>query len=156
MTKGENSKAVIERVQDRVSKIEKTLPAGVKLTPFYQQTTLVNRTIRTVATNLIEGGLLVILVLFLFLYNIRASLIVASVIPLSMLAAFVGMKAFGVTANLMSLGAIDFGLIVDGAVVMIENCASRLNRQGAKTATRSPASCAAARSRSRARSRSAC
>jgi heavy metal efflux system protein len=133
MTKGENSKAVIERVQDRVSVIEKTLPAGVKLTPFYQQTTLVNRTIRTVATNLIEGGLLVILVLFLFLYNIRASMIVASVIPLSMLAAFVGMKAFGVTANLMSLGAIDFGLIVDGAVVMIENCASRLNRQGANS-----------------------
>ena len=133
MTKGENSKAVIERVQDRVSRIEKTLPAGVKLTPFYQQTTLVNRTIRTVATNLIEGGLLVILVLFLFLFNIRASLIVASVIPLSMLAAFVGMKAFGVTANLMSLGAIDFGLMVDGAVVMIENIINQLNRQGAKT-----------------------
>ncbi|HEY8461342.1 MAG TPA: CusA/CzcA family heavy metal efflux RND transporter [Blastocatellia bacterium] len=126
MTKGENSKAVIERVQDRVNKIEKTLPAGVKMTPFYQQTTLVNRTIRTVATNLIEGGLLVIVVLFLFLYNIRASLIVASVIPLSMLAAFIGMKAFGLTANLMSLGAIDFGLMVDGAVVMIENFASRL------------------------------
>ena len=133
MTKGENSKAVIERVQDRVSKIEKTLPAGVKLTPFYQQTTLVNRTIRTVATNLIGGGLLVILVLFLFLYNIRASLIVASVIPLSMLAAFVGMKTFGVTANLMSLGAIDFGLMVDGAVVMVENFTSHLNRDGAKS-----------------------
>jgi cobalt-zinc-cadmium resistance protein CzcA len=133
MTKGENSKAVIERVQDRVSKIEKTLPANVKLTPFYQQTTLVNRTIRTVATNLIEGGLLVIVVLFLFLYNIRASLIVASVIPLSMLVAFIGMKAFGVTANLMSLGAIDFGLMVDGAVVMIENFTSRLNQSGAKT-----------------------
>jgi len=126
MTKGENSKAVIERVQDRVTRIEKSLPAGVKLTPFYQQTTLVNRTIRTVATNLIEGGLLVILVLFLFLYNIRASLIVASVIPLSMLAAFIGMKVFGVTANLMSLGANDFGLMVDGAVVMIENLTSRL------------------------------
>jgi heavy metal efflux system protein len=133
MTKGENSKAVIERVQDRVSKIEKSLPAGVKLTPFYQQTTLVNRTIRTVATNLIEGGLLVIVVLFLFLYNIRASLIVASVIPLSMLVAFIGMKAFGVTANLMSLGAVDFGLMVDGAVVMIENFISRLNENGAKT-----------------------
>lgn len=133
MTKGENSKAVIERVQDRVSKIEKTLPAGAKLTPFYQQTTLVDRTIRTVATNLIEGGLLVVIVLFLFLYNIRASLIVASVIPLSMLVAFIGMKAFGVTANLMSLGAIDFGLMVDGAVVMIENFISQLNRQGAKS-----------------------
>jgi heavy metal efflux system protein len=133
MTKGENSKAVIERVHDRVSKIEKTLPANVKLTPFYQQTTLVDRTIRTVATNLIEGGLLVIVVLFLFLYNIRASLIVASVIPLSMLVAFIGMKAFGVTANLMSLGAVDFGLMVDGAVVMIENFTSRLNQERVKT-----------------------
>jgi cobalt-zinc-cadmium resistance protein CzcA len=133
MSKGENSKAVIERVSDRVSKIEKTLPAGVKLTPFYQQTTLVDRTIRTVATNLIEGGLLVIVVLFLFLYNIRASLIVASVIPLSMLVAFIGMKAFGISANLMSLGAVDFGLMVDGAVVMIENFISRLNEEGVKT-----------------------
>jgi cobalt-zinc-cadmium resistance protein CzcA len=133
MTKGENSKVVIERVHDRVRKIEKTLPAGVKLTPFYQQTTLVDRTIRTVATNLIEGGLLVIVVLFLFLYNIRASLIVASVIPLSMLVGFIGMKAFGITANLMSLGAVDFGLMVDGAVVLIENFISRLNEEGVKT-----------------------
>lgn len=126
MTKGENSKAVIERVEERVSKIEKTLPTGVKLTPFYEQTTLVNRTINTVATNLIEGGLLVIIVLFLFLFNIRASLIVASVIPLSMLVAFIGMKIFGVSANLMSLGAVDFGLMVDGAVVMIENFISQM------------------------------
>ncbi|MBS1811752.1 MAG: efflux RND transporter permease subunit [Acidobacteria bacterium] len=127
MTKGENSKAVIERVEERVKTIEKNLPAGVKLTPFYEQTTLVNRTIHTVATNLIEGGLLVITILFLFLWNIRASLIVACIIPLSMLVAFIGMKAFGISANLMSLGAIDFGLIVDGAVVMIENFISRLN-----------------------------
>ena len=134
MTKGENSKAVIERVEQRVAEIEKTLPEGVRLTPFYEQTTLVNRTIRTVATNLIEGGLLVILVLFLFLFNIRASLIVAAVIPLSMLVAFIGMKLFGVTANLMSLGAIDFGLMVDGAVVMIENYISHLNRARARTA----------------------
>ena len=130
MTKGENSKAVIERVQDRVTKIEKSLPAGVRITPFYEQTTLVNRTIHTVAKNLIEGGLLVIGVLFLFLFNIRASLIVASVIPLSMLVAFIGMKFFGLSANLMSLGAIDFGLIVDGAVVMIENFISRMNEEG--------------------------
>ncbi len=130
MTKGENSKSVIDRVQKRVHEIAKYLPEGVKLTPFYQQTTLVNRTIRTVATNLIEGGLLVILVLFLFLNNIRASLIVASIIPLSMLVAFISMKLFGVTANLMSLGAIDFGLIVDGAVVMIENFISRLSSTG--------------------------
>ncbi|MGE0101549.1 MAG: efflux RND transporter permease subunit [Blastocatellales bacterium] len=135
MTKGENSKAVIERVQQRVDEITGNLPAGVSITPFYQQTTLVNRTIRTVATNLIEGGILVIIVLFFFLYNIRASLIVASVIPLSMLIAFIGMKIFGVTANLMSLGAIDFGLIVDGAVVMIENFISRLNEHGAHNRT---------------------
>ncbi len=126
MTKGENSKIIIERVQDRVSQIEKNLPAGVRITPFYQHATLVNRTIRTVAVNLIEGGLLVIAVLFLFLFNIRASLIVASVIPLSMLVAFIGMKVFGVTANLMSLGAIDFGLMVDGAVVMVENFITRM------------------------------
>lgn len=128
MTKGENSKAVIERVQARVKQIEKTLPEGVKLTPFYDQTSLVNRTTRTVATNLIEGGALVILVLFLFLRNLRASLIVAAIIPLSMLVAFIGMRYFGVTANLMSLGAIDFGLIVDGAVVMVENFISRLGQ----------------------------
>lgn len=127
MTKGENSKAVIERVTDRIKGIERTLPEGVKLTPFYDQTGLVNRTTRTVATNLIEGGLLVIIVLFLFLHNIRASIIVASTIPLSMLIAFIGMKFFGVSANLMSLGAIDFGLIVDGAVVMVENYISRLH-----------------------------
>lgn len=127
MIKGENSKAVIERVEERVKTIEKTLPAGVKIKPFYEQTALVNRTTRTVATNLIEGGLLVIAVLFLFLHNIRASLIVAATIPLSMLVAFIGMKIFGVSANLMSLGAIDFGLIVDGAVVMVENFISRLS-----------------------------
>jgi cobalt-zinc-cadmium resistance protein CzcA len=132
MTKGENSKVVIERVKDRVAKIEKSLPQGVRITPFYDQTALVNLTTRTVATNLIEGGLLVLAVLFFFLFNIRASLIVALVIPLSMLVAFIGMKAFGVTANLMSLGAIDFGLIVDGSVVMIENYISRMNREGAR------------------------
>ncbi|MBL8205864.1 MAG: efflux RND transporter permease subunit [Blastocatellia bacterium] len=130
MTKGESSKNVIEKVHERFRQIASSLPEGVKLTPFYEQTDLINRTIRTVATNLIEGGLLVIAVLFLFLWNVRASLIVAVVIPLSMLIAFIGMKAFGLTANLMSLGAIDFGLIVDGAVVMIENFISRLNVAG--------------------------
>jgi heavy metal efflux system protein len=130
MTKGESSKNVIEKVHERFRQIAASLPVGVKITPFYEQTDLINRTIRTVATNLIEGGLLVIAVLFLFLWNVRASLIVAVVIPLSMLIAFIGMKAFGLTANLMSLGAIDFGLIVDGAVVMIENFISRLNLAG--------------------------
>lgn len=131
MTKGESSKSVIEKVHERFRQIEKALPAGVKLTPFYEQTDLINRTTRTLATNLVEGGLLVVLVLFAFLYNVRASLIVAVVIPLSMLFAFIGMKMLGLTANLMSLGAIDFGLIVDGAVVMIENFVSTLNARRA-------------------------
>ena len=134
MTRGESSKDVIEKVHERYRQIEKSLPDGVKIVPFYEQTDLINRTIRTVATNLIEGGLLVIAVLFLFLWNIRASLIVAAIIPLSMLIAFIGMKAFGLTANLMSLGAIDFGLIVDGAVVMIENFISRMNSTPANPA----------------------
>ena len=129
MTRGESSKNVIEKVHERYRQIEKSLPGGVKIVPFYEQTDLINRTIRTVATNLVEGSLLVIAVLFLFLWNIRASLIVAIIIPLSMLIAFIGMKAFGLTANLMSLGAIDFGLIVDGAVVMIENFISRINNE---------------------------
>ncbi|NOT59404.1 MAG: efflux RND transporter permease subunit [Acidobacteria bacterium] len=129
MSKGESSKDTIEKVHERYRQIEKSLPAGVKITPFYEQTDLINRTTKTLATNLIEGGLLVIVVLFLFLFNVRASLIVASVIPLSMLIAFIGMKAFGLTANLMSLGALDFGLIVDGAVVMIEGFVTALGVQ---------------------------
>ncbi len=127
MSKGESSKDTIEKVHERYRQIEKSLPPGVKITPFYEQTDLINRTTRTLATNLVEGGLLVIVVLFLFLFNVRASLIVASVIPLSMLIAFIGMKAFGLTANLMSLGALDFGLIVDGAVVMIEGFVTALS-----------------------------
>ncbi len=126
MTKGENSKTVIEAIKERVELINRSLPEGVRLTPFYDQTSLVNRTTSTVATNLIEGGLLVIIVLFLFLRNVPAALIVALVIPMSMLVAFVGMKVFGVSANLMSLGAIDFGLIVDASVVMMENFIRRL------------------------------
>jgi cobalt-zinc-cadmium resistance protein CzcA len=126
MTKGENSREVIARVKQRVEAIQSTLPEGVRIRPFYDQTELVGRTTRTVATNLIEGGLLVTIVLFLFLHNVRAALIVALVIPLSMLIAFIGMRVFGVSANLMSLGAIDFGLIVDGSVVMMENFVRRL------------------------------
>ena len=128
MTKGENSKTVIESIRERVEVISRSLPRGVSITPFYDQTALVNRTTQTLTTNLVEGGLLVILVLFLFLRNIPAALIVVSVIPLSMMVAFVGMRIFGVSANLMSLGAIDFGLIVDGSVVMMENFIRRLRR----------------------------
>jgi cobalt-zinc-cadmium resistance protein CzcA len=135
MTKGENSREVIARVKDRVAEIESNLPPGVHIRPFYDVTELVDRTTRTVATNLIEGGLLVTLVLFLFLHNIRAAMIVALVIPLSMLVAFIGMRFFGVSANLMSLGAIDFGLIVDGSVVMMENFVRGLREDRASDPT---------------------
>lgn len=125
MLKGENSKSVIERVKARVAGLR--LPEGVKVIPFYDQSAVIDSTIATVRTNLLEGGLLVIVVLMLFLGNIRAACIVAAVIPLSMLAGFIGMHLFGVSANLMSLGAIDFGMIVDGAVVMMENSVRRLH-----------------------------
>jgi cobalt-zinc-cadmium resistance protein CzcA len=124
---GENSRTVVDRVEAKVAEIAPTLPKGVKLVPYYDRAELVRRTIDTVAHNLAEGAILVTVVLFLFLGNIRASLITASVIPLSMLAAFIGMRWAGVSGNLMSLGAIDFGLIVDGSVVMIENIIRRLD-----------------------------
>jgi len=125
MLKGENGKRVIERVKRRLAGLR--LPPGVRIVPFYDQSEVIDRTIHTVKKNLLEGGALVMLVLLLFLGNIRAAMIVAAVIPLSMLVAFLGMQAFGVSANLMSLGAIDFGMIVDGAVVMMENSMRRLS-----------------------------
>lgn len=124
--KGADSRRVIKAVRERMDEIRAAIPAHVEITPFYDQTDLVSRTTRTLTKNLIEGGLLVIAVLFLFLRNVRASLIVASVIPLSMLIAFGGMYFFGYSANLMSLGALDFGLIVDASVVMVENFVRRL------------------------------
>jgi heavy metal efflux system protein len=126
MLKGENGMKVIERVKARLTEIQKSLPRGVKILPFYDQSAVIDRTIRTVRNNLFEGGVLVTVVLFAFLGNVKAALIVAAVIPLSMLVSFLGMQAFGISANLMSLGAIDFGLIVDGAVVMMENFVRRL------------------------------
>lgn len=123
---GADSKRVITDVRARIEEIRKALPKGVTLTPFYDQTDLVDRTTHTVVKNLIEGGILVIAVLFLFLRNVRAALIVASVIPLSMLVAFSGMAMFGYSANLMSLGALDFGLIVDASIVMIEGFIRRI------------------------------
>ena len=125
MLKGENGKSVAELVKARLAEITATLPAGLSIVPFYDQTEVIDRTAYTVRKNLIEGSLLVVLVLIVFLGNVRAALITAAVIPLSMLVGFIGMKLFGVSANLMSLGAIDFGLIVDGAVVMIENFVRR-------------------------------
>ena len=121
LLKGENAKTVSARIKERVAEIVKTLPHNLTLRPFYDQTEVIDRTTRTLFTNLLEGSLLVIIVLFLFLRDVRASLLVALVIPLALLCGFIGMRLFGVSANLMSLGAIDFGLIVDGAVVMMEN-----------------------------------
>ena len=125
MLKGENSRTVVERVKERVEQVKKSLPKGVELIPFYDRTELVDRTIWTVAKNLIEGALLVVVVLILLLGNWRGSLLVATIIPLSMLFAAILMRVFGVSGNLMSLGALDFGLIVDGAVVMVENTVRR-------------------------------
>jgi heavy metal efflux system protein len=125
MLKDENSRTVVERVKQRVAEIKRTLPQGVELIPFYDRADLVNRTIHTVAKNLIEGAILVIIVLMLLLGNWRASLLVATIIPLSMLFAALLMRVFNISGNLMSLGALDFGLIVDGAVVMVENAVRR-------------------------------
>ena len=121
MLMGANSRTVAEDVHAKIEEIQKTLPEGVVIDTFYNRTELVNRTIRTVIKNLAEGGLLVIVVLLLLLGNLRGGLMVASAIPLSMLVALTAMTRFGISGNLMSLGAIDFGLIVDGSVVMIEN-----------------------------------
>lgn len=121
MRMGENSRTVVDAVKERFAAAKSTLPKGVALTAFYDRTELVNRTIHTVQKNLLEGALLVIAVLFLLLGNLRAALIVAAAIPLSMLFAFSAMLKAGIAGSLMSLGAIDFGLVVDGSVVMVEN-----------------------------------
>ena len=120
MLKGDNSSRVIEDVKEKIIQIQKTLPEGVELEPFLDRTKMVNSAISTVSKNLMEGALIVIFVLVLFLGNFRAGILVASVIPLSMLFAVIMMNMFGVSGNLMSLGALDFGLIVDGAVIIVE------------------------------------
>ena len=120
MLKGENSSKVIQNVKTRIAQIEKTLPEGIIIEPFLDRSQLVNRAIATVSKNLIEGALIVIFVLVLFLGNLRGGLIVASMIPLCLLFAISCMNLFGVSGNLMSLGAIDFGLIVDGAIIIVE------------------------------------
>lgn len=121
MLKGANSVKVIKEVKERITVIEKNLPEGLMLDAFIDRTKLINKTIGTVSTNLIEGALIVVFVLVLMLGNLRAGLIVASVIPLAMLFAIMMMNLFGVSANLMSMGALDFGLIVDGAVIVVES-----------------------------------
>ena len=125
MLVGQNSRAVVQRVKERIDVIKKTLPEGVDLVPFYDRTELVDRTIATVQRNLLEGAALVVIVLILLLGHWRGALLVATIIPLSMLFAATLMRLFNVSGNLMSLGALDFGLIVDGAVVMVENAVRR-------------------------------
>lgn len=126
MAMGENSRTVSKAVNAKIQEIQKSLPKGVKIETVYDRTSLVEKAIKTVQKNLIEGAILVIIILFLFLGNLRAALITACVIPLSMLFTLTGMAQKNISANLMSLGALDFGIIVDGAVVIVENCIRRL------------------------------
>ena len=124
---GQNSRTVSQAVDKKMVEINRSLPDGVHAVTVYDRTTLVDKAIATVKTNLLEGAILVIAILFLFLGNIRAAIITATVIPLSMLFTFTGMVTYKVSANLMSLGALDFGIIIDGAVVIVENCVRRLS-----------------------------
>lgn len=129
MRKGENPSVVLKGVKDKIDQLnERGLPPGVQIVPFYDRTWLMGKTMTTVFHNLVEGALLVSLVLYLFLSNLRASLAVVVVIPLALLATFLGLKVMGVPANLLSLGAMDFGIIVDGAVIVIENILHRLEQ----------------------------
>ena len=123
---GENSRTVSAAVDERMQAINRSLPPGVHAVTVYDRTNLVDKAISTVRKNLLEGAALVVVILFLFLGNIRAAVITAMVIPLSMLFTFTGMVHYRVSANLMSLGALDFGIIIDGAVVIVENCVRRL------------------------------
>jgi cobalt-zinc-cadmium resistance protein CzcA len=137
MLKGENSFEVVGRVKERIKSIQTSLPDGVTIEPFLERSGLISRAIKTVKTNLIEGGLIVIFILVILLGNFRGGLIVASVIPLAMLFAMCMMNLFGVSANLMSLGAIDFGLIVDGSVIIVESIVYQMRTKfGGQTLTR--------------------
>jgi cobalt-zinc-cadmium resistance protein CzcA len=127
---GENSRTVSAAVAERLEEIKPSLPPGITATAVYDRTALVDKTLATVRKNLVEGALLVIVVLFLFLGNVRAAILTAAVIPVAMLMTITGMVRSGVSANLMSLGALDFGLIVDGAVIIVENCLRRLGQAG--------------------------
>jgi heavy metal efflux system protein len=131
MRKGENPSVVLKGVKEKLLELnERRLPKGVQVVPFYDRTWLMNKTLTTVFKNLIEGALLVSLVLYVFLSNLRASLAVVVLIPLALLSTFMGLKIMGVPANLLALGAIDFGIIVDGAVIVVENIMHRLAQRG--------------------------
>lgn len=132
MLRGGNGRKVIAAIEEKIDNINPNLPEGVTIEKFYDQSDLIDRTTGTISTNLIEGGFLVIAVLLLLLGEISGALIVAMVIPLSMLFAFIGMREFGLAANLMSLGAIDFGMVVDGSVVMVENIIHGLQKEKGK------------------------
>ncbi|MEQ8691523.1 MAG: CusA/CzcA family heavy metal efflux RND transporter [Pseudomonadales bacterium] len=133
MLMGENSRTVASAVAEKLKEVQASLPPGIVATAVYDRTGLVDKTLDTVRTNLVEGALLVIAVLFLFLGNIRAAILTAAVIPIAMLMTITGMVQTRVSANLMSLGALDFGLIVDGAVIIVENCLRRLSAAGKAT-----------------------
>ncbi|MEW5888904.1 MAG: CusA/CzcA family heavy metal efflux RND transporter [Pseudomonadota bacterium] len=129
MRKGENASEVLAALKDRIAELNRsTLPGGVEIVPFYDRSWLIGKTLKTVFSNLVEGALLVCIVLYLFLSNFRAAAIVALVIPLSLLATFLGLKLIGIPANLLSLGAMDFGIIVDGAVIIVEHIFHRLSQ----------------------------
>lgn len=131
MRKGENAAEVLRGVKDKIAQLnDRGLPPGVQIVPFYDRAWLMDKTLTTVFRNLVEGALLVSLVLYIFLSNLRASIAVVAVIPLSLLATFMGLKIMGVPANLLSLGAMDFGIIVDGAVIVVENIMHRLSERG--------------------------
>ncbi|HEX2673546.1 MAG TPA: efflux RND transporter permease subunit, partial [Polyangiaceae bacterium] len=129
MLLGENSRTVTEGVKKKLAALTPSLPPGTTIEPFYDRSVLVNRTMHTVGKNLLEGALLVVAVLLLLLGDLRAGLVVALVIPVSMLMAVIAMHTFGLSGNLMSLGAVDFGLLVDGAVIVVENAVRRLSEQ---------------------------
>ena len=126
MLKGANANQVTAELERRVERVQKLLPAGIRIEPYLNRSELVSRNVSTVIRNLVEGALIVFVVLMLFLGNVRAGMIVASVIPLAMLFAFILMRFFGVSANLMSLGAIDFGIVVDGSIVILEGILAHL------------------------------
>ena len=132
MLRGANGRDVIERMDEKIAEVNSSLPEGVSIEKFYDQSELIDQTTDTIVTNLVEGGFFVIAVLLLLLGEISGAIIVAAVIPLSMLFAFIGMDQLGLAANLMSLGAIDFGMVVDGSVVMVENIVEKLNSDKSK------------------------
>src|SRR5690606_36572168 len=132
MLKDANSNAVIEAIKERVAEIQSSLPPGISINPFLERSELIAKTTFTIAENLILGSLIVFFVVVLLLGNLRSGLVVAAVIPLSLLFALSLMYLFGVDANLMSLGAIDFGIIIDGAVIIVEFIAFKITSQRAK------------------------